>query len=80
MKITKRITADDVTEIMNKADKCRVLAELLEIENADKDWGLSQTLSMMKELLEPVVADLIELSEQMDNQAVEAKLALQKVA
>lgn len=79
MKITKRITADDVAERMNDVDKCCMLIELLEHKNQDADWCLSQTLSIMKDLLKPVVADLIELAEQMDEEK-SVKPVLQKVA
>lgn len=68
MKITKRITADDVAERMNDVDKCCILIELLEYKNQDADWHLAQTLSVIKDLLKPVVTDLIELAEQMDEE------------
>lgn len=61
-----KITSEMVADRMNDVDRCRTLIELLEYKHGDADWHLAQTLSLIKDLLSPVVTDLIKLAEQLD--------------
>ena len=58
-----KLTSDNISNIMSDVDKCKVLIELLEHKNGDNDWQLSQTLSVIKDLLSPAILELVEISD-----------------
>lgn len=78
----KKFTSDNIGKLMDDVDKCKILIELLEVKNNDNDWQLSQMLSMMKDLLQPVILELIDISDDLwkDEQAQKQQNALSKVA
>lgn len=80
LNIEQSLNSDNLSELMNDVDKCKVLIELLESSYGDKDWQLAQTLSVMKGLLTPVIAGLIDAIEDLMTQEDESKPVLQKVA
>ncbi|AKI27142.1 hypothetical protein [Moraxella catarrhalis] len=74
------LNSNNLSELMNDVDKCKVLIELLENSYGDNDWKLAQTLSVIKDILTPVIAGLIDVVDDLMEQEDKDKPVLSKVA
>lgn len=73
------LNSDNLSKLMNDVDKCKVLIELLE-NSYDEDLKLVQTLSVIKDILTPVIAGLIDVVDDLMEQEDKDKPVLSKIA
>lgn len=62
--------SDELSVIMDNVDKSSIILSLLDDKFKDNHWQITQTLAVVQDILKPMVNQLIDMIETLDDQVI----------